>query len=486
MFLQIVALVMLLTILFMVGYSLLFDIMYQSVTKNKIFNLYEQVKTYEIDDYEKTQELVKAFDKGFKVDVIIQAQDEVFIYQTDDYIFNVTYFDEVNLQDMYISRMSDFYQRNKVDKISEHAEFVWAKDMLLDVDTLNIVGQLENGDEFIIRAMLLPSSINILAATRLAPIIGLVLLLVGIIVAFFLADGFTKPILSMLFVTEKMAELSFEESCEVTSQDEFGQLAGKINTLSAKLDEAINSLQEKNDLLEEGINERINIDNKRKQLLRNVSHELKTPLTLLRTYSEGLKLNIASEMGKTEYYCDVILDETMKMDQLVNNLLDINRLQFGDKSTNKEVFSLKEGLNKVAYTFAEKCLAQGIAYTIEEFDDLEVLADRAQFELVLVNYLSNAIKYVDDRKIIKVTVSITNEAARIEVYNSFGEIEEEELVKIWDEFYTIDESRSQRENSHGLGLAFVKAIQECEGSDYGVRTVSGGIVFYCDVKRHIS
>ena len=278
-----------------------------------------------------------------------------------------------------------------------------------------------------------------------------------------------------------MKKLDFDTRCKVESNDELGQLAHSINEMSVELDNTIHSLNISNTELQQEIKEKIRIDEKRKQLLNNVSHELKTPLALMQGYAEGLKLNVAKNHNRVDFYCDVIVDETKKMNYLVQNLLNINQIEFGDEVLHKSEFEIVDFVDYIMEKYTPRFEENNIDVKLNLIDPTEVYADSFKAEQVLTNYLNNAIQYVDEHKEVRVTLSKVNNNVRIEVYNSCQPISNAELEKLWDSFYKRDKARTRETGGHGLGLSIVKAIQEASENDYGVRYEGNGITFWFEL-----
>ncbi len=213
-----------------------------------------------------------------------------------------------------------------------------------------------------------------------------------------------------------------------------------------------------------------------------MAHELKTPLALMRGYSEALKLNIATSKEKSDFYCDVISDETSKMNQLVESLLDINQVEFGDKVLNIEPFEINEFITTHFNKYIKIIEEKNITYTVNVIKPTMVSADPFMMERVFTNYITNAINYVDDNLNVQITIKELNDIIRIEVYNTCESISDNELDKLWDDFYKVDKARTRDNGGHGLGLSIVKAIQEAHNNSYGVKNSEKGIVFWFELK----
>lgn len=146
---------------------------------------------------------------------------------------------------------------------------------------------------------------------------------------YFATNQVTRPILKLASLSEQMSELNFDVSCDDSRLDEIGVLGRSMNTLSDKLKETIGALQEANQQLQHDIDEKIQIDEMRKEFIANVSHELKTPIALIQGYAEGLTEGMCEDEESRSYYCEVIMDEANKMNKMVKQLLTLTALEFG-------------------------------------------------------------------------------------------------------------------------------------------------------------
>ncbi|MDN4523355.1 sensor histidine kinase [Fictibacillus fluitans] len=308
--------------------------------------------------------------------------------------------------------------------------------------------------------------------------------LIGTAVVLYVSDKISKPIIKINRITSKMAKMDFSERITVDSSDETGELANNINFLSKQLDLKINELAIANKQLKKDIQLKEKVEQSRKELLSNVSHELKTPISLIGGYTEGLKLNINKD--DKELYCDVIIDETKKMDKLVLSLLDLAQVEAGYKKMNLEkvdITQLVAGiLDKYKLVFAEK----GINLHNSFQGTALVMADEERLEQVVTNYLNNALDYVDNNRIISVSIEETKNQIRVGIFNSGKPIESAQLERIWDSFYKIDKARTREYGGSGLGLSIVKAIIHLHEGEYGVRNLEDGVEFWFLLNKYIS
>ncbi|MCM1989540.1 sensor histidine kinase [Oceanirhabdus seepicola] len=371
----------------------------------------------------------------------------------------------------------------KEEIIKGNIKVVWAEDLFIGADFLHVMGTLDNNNSLLLRLPLISIEKSISLANNFSLLVGVILFLVGMFVAYILSKSFTRPILEMNKTTNDLKHLKFDTKCTVESNDELGQLAQSINELSLELDSTISSLNISNKELQQEIKDKIKIDEKRKQLLNNVSHELKTPLALMQGYAEGLKLNVAKNHNRVDFYCDVIMDEAKKMNQLVQNLLNINQIEFGDTSLHKTQFEIVEFVEYILEKYHDKFEANSLNVSFNSISPSMVFVDQLKTEQILTNYINNAIQYVDKNNIINITLENLKDKIRIEVYNSSQKIPEEELEKLWDSFYKMNTARTRDIGGHGLGLSIVKAIQEATGNAYGVRSEDFGVSFWFELDK---
>lgn len=260
-----------------------------------------------------------------------------------------------------------------------------------------------------------------------------------------------------------------------------------INILSDKLEKTIKQLQKNNMELERDIEEKSKIDEMRKQFISDVSHELKTPIALIQGYSEGLLENVNTDEESRKFYADVILDEVNKMDQLVKKLLELMKLEYGEREFHDKKFDIVELIYEIIRNSKVVLEEQNIKVEFKEKEPVYVLADDFYIEQVIRNYFTNAIKNikkVSGQKKIKISLKKAKEKNKIKVcvFNTGESISEENLARIWTRFYKVDKSRNRESGGTGIGLALVKAIMNQYGSDFGVSNKKDGVEFYFEVK----
>jgi len=302
-------------------------------------------------------------------------------------------------------------------------------------------------------------------------------LLFCLVCAFFISRQFSKPLIEMAGVADRMSELDFSTKYEGNESDEIGKLGSSLNRLSAYLEQAIGELQKTNERLGKEIKEKERIDNMRREFIVNVSHELKTPIALIQGYAEGLTAGVADDPEDRKYYCDTIADEAKRMNRLVMQLLSLSKLELGAEQTYYEDVDLRSLCDEAVQKASVLCESRGIKLSCDATNAC-VRTDGGLLEQVLMNYLSNAIRYTDDGGMIKLTALQTANGARISVFNEGEGLPEDELTKIWDKFYRTDRARARVDGGTGIGLSLVRAIADTLKGSCGAKNAEGGILFW--------
>ncbi len=343
-------------------------------------------------------------------------------------------------------------------------------------------GILPNGERFVIRASIANISTSVKIANKFMILVGLICFALGWISVVIVADKISKPIVKLTDISSKMTELDFDTRYESKGNSEIDILGENINKLSDKLVSTISELKCANNELKRDIAKKDEIEDMRKEFLSNVSHELKSPIALIQSYSEGLKEGIIDDEESRDYYLDVIIDEANRMNLLVREIMSLSELEFGKNPVEIERFNLIELINN-------KITASNILIKQNDID-LEfihdegcccVWSDEFRIEEVFENYLSNAIHYCDNEKKIKISLDKKEDVVRVNVFNTGKCICDEDIDKIWDKFYKGDKARSRDYGGSGIGLSIVKAIMTTLNMDYGVYNTEGGVNFYFEL-----
>ncbi|MFT8315846.1 MAG: ATP-binding protein [Clostridium sp.] len=302
-------------------------------------------------------------------------------------------------------------------------------------------------------------------------------LILIIILSFIYSNMISKPLISLNKTASKMVNLNFSEKCIVKSDDEIGNLGNTLNFLSENLNSAMNSLRKANEKLKNDIEQERKLEKMRKEFVGGVSHELKTPISLIEGYAEGIKDNVFQDEDK-DYYIDVIIDEAKKMGSLVTDMLDLSQLESGNFKLKCEDFYIDKLINSTVRKYYTLFNERKIDVHLNLNDNVLTYGDSIRIEQVLTNFITNAIRHTENNDKISIDMRKSSDRAYIYVKNCGNNIEKEDLPKIWDKFYKIDKSRNRSLGGTGLGLAITKNILMLHKSDFGVENFNGGVAFY--------
>lgn len=319
--------------------------------------------------------------------------------------------------------------------------------------------------------------------TRFFLFIELGTAILSILVIAIISRNVAKPIKNLTGISKRMKNLDFDAKFQTkkSTPKEVEELGNNMNELSETLEQTILELKAANLRLIEDIRQKEKIDSMRKEFLSNVSHELKTPLSLIQGYAEGLKEGVIEDDESKEYYCDVIMDETSKMNDMVKKLLSLNHLEFGEDRLELQRFDITELILGKLQSYEVLMKQKNIRVEFKE-DSCMVLGDEYRLEEVVGNYLSNALNHVDEKGVVSIHYEPVEENIRICVYNSGKNIPMEDIPRIWDKFYKVDKARTRAYGGSGIGLSIVKAIMEKHQKNYGVLNRPEGVEFYFELE----
>ena len=289
-------------------------------------------------------------------------------------------------------------------------------------------------------------------------IIYFLALLVAVGLAYWYAKKLTKPLLMLKDVTTAITQLDFSKQCEVDSEDEIGELASNINEMSTKLKETLYKLQEDMAFKEK-------LSEQRKQFIVDVSHELKTPLTVLKATCEGYRDQIYTCHNEEPIHNMLI--QIDRMSELVQELLMIVRIE-QEENLKKEIFDLSSSFLKVYSQYKTVTNEKGIKTKLD-LEESIVIGDRKKIEMVLGNLYSNAVFYTPLQGYINVEIKKVDNKWCFSIENYGVTIEKEELEKVWEPFYRVEKSRNKYLGGSGLGLYIVKKVLDSHGVQYGIK-----------------
>lgn len=317
-------------------------------------------------------------------------------------------------------------------------------------------------------------------AVRYTAYLSAGILLLAAAVLYVVAGRATRPIRRIQDVADKISHMDFSEACPTSSHDELGALGESINHMSRELQSNIEQLIAANEVLQSDLERQQKADRMRRQFVANVSHDFKTPLTLIVSYAEALSDVRDSE--EAEQYRTVITEEGNRLSQMVASLLELSQLESGTLRVKSSIFCIGEVLDSVYAAYRLPAEKKGLRTVRENGEEYIVRADYQKICQAASNLYDNAVKYASADG----TVRIAAEEETVEgekkcvvsVYNTAPLIPQEEMENLFISFYRGDRSRHRSGKSYGLGLAIVKAIMEMHGERYGCENVEDGVRFW--------
>lgn len=277
-------------------------------------------------------------------------------------------------------------------------------------------------------------------------IITIILVLISLLITYYFSKAFTKPILKINEAAAKMAKGNLSVRVEVDSSDELGMLSDTINNLSVQLQK---------------------IEQLRKDLIANVSHEFRTPLSLIKGYAETIRDVTGDMKEKRNSQLGIILEETDRLKSLVDDTLNLSQMQSEDFRPDMAPFDISVTIESIMSRFAHMSEEKGITLDMQwDKAGAVVLGDEPRIEQVIYNFVNNAFNHTASGGWIRISILTNEDNVKIEVSDNGIGIPSEELPYIWDRFYKA----SKDDKGKGLGLSIAKEIMEAHNSSYGVES----------------
>ena len=294
--------------------------------------------------------------------------------------------------------------------------------------------------------------------------IAIIVFVLASVLAVYFANRLSSPIVRMKKEANKLASGNYDVSFQTA-----GNYFSETTDLAKTLDDAAGQLSK--------------IDELRKDLIANISHDIKTPLTLIQAYAEMIQDISGDDPIKRNEHLDVILKETEYLDKLVTDMQELSKMQVGYISLNKTNFDLKQAVTDVL-DLLEVLFEESDIKLELNLKEVTIYADEMKLSQVIYNYISNAIKHSKKGETIYINIIDSEDYVRLEVIDEGDGIAEEDLPYIWDRYYKIDKGFKRNLESTGLGLAIVKGILEAHHAKYGVESkLNEGSKFYFELSK---
>ena len=297
--------------------------------------------------------------------------------------------------------------------------------------------------------------------------VTIIALLFSSIISIFMSKRISKPITNITKNARKLALGNYDVKFEKAGYTEIDELADTLNFTTSELSKT---------------------DKIRKELIANVSHDLRTPLTMIKAYSEMIRDLSGDNKKKREEHLQVIIDETDRLTRLVNDMMDLSKIESGLAILTKDIFNYSEMVQKIVDSFKEVYANKNCEFKLDIPKELYVNADKTKIERVLYNLISNAINHSGENgenKVIKIKITTYSKNIKTEVIDNGIGIKKEDLAHIWDRYYKANKNYKRSDSGgSGLGLSIVKEILIAHKSNYGVKSKENeGANFWFDLDR---
>ncbi len=389
---------------------------------------------------------------------------------------------------MQVNDMMYGVEQRKSETLESNDDYVIERqtDNRMESEYLALWGKLDDGSVIYMKTALESIRESAQITNTFFKYIGLIAAAISIAVIIVVSKSISKPILELSALSRKMSDLDFEAKYYPDRHTtwEIDALGNSMNELSTTLEQTISELKSANNELQQDIEKKEQIDEMRKEFLSNVSHELKTPLALIQGYAEGLQECINDDPESRNFYCDVIMDETDKMNKMVKKLLTLNQLEFGNETVEMDRFDITELIQGVMNASSILAAQQEISINFYQDGPVYVWGDEFKVEEVITNYLSNAINHAEGEKRIDIRYIQMEKKVRVSVFNTGKPIPEEDIDKIWIKFYKVDKARTREYGGSGIGLSIVKAIMDSFHQQCGVINHEDGVEFWMELESN--
>ena len=319
------------------------------------------------------------------------------------------------------------------------------------------------------------------AIWQTVPLVILGIFFMSILFSVIYSRYITKPIIELSSTSQKMAQLNFEPHGNSNRSDEIGILSDSLNTLADNLQHTLAELKKSNSELEAEISKERELEKKQQEFFSAASHELKTPLTILKGHLMGM-LNKVKGYENQESYMERSLAVVEKMETLVKELLYVSKTD-GKQRTEYKTIDFAELLRVQIADVTDLLSEKEISLSVDIPDKILCDADPAQMERAIQNVLVNAIRYSPNGEAIYISLSNDKNTVSCKVENTGVHIPEEMIPHLFEAFYRADTSRNRNTGGTGLGLYIVRKIMELHHAKYGIQNTSRGVVFWLEMPQ---
>ena len=315
----------------------------------------------------------------------------------------------------------------------------------------------------------------VLALQKTLPILSVAILLVSVIAAFFYTWYMTKPIKKISKLSKQMADMDFSGLCPTNRTDEIGVLSHSLNDLSKKLAAALSELQEANQKLQADIDMERRLEKQRVEFFAAASHELKTPITIIKGQLQGMLYQVGRYKDR-ETYLAQSLEITDTLGKMVQELLTISRLDTPGYTCKKSNLNLSNFIIDRIRVFEDLFMQKDLTVEQSISPEIYILGDMQLLQKALDNLLGNAAAYSGAGNQILIKLWKETETTTLTIENTGAHIPDEAISKLFEPFYRVDQSRNRQTGGTGLGLYIVKTILDLHGAKIEITNTIQGVI----------
>ena len=333
---------------------------------------------------------------------------------------------------------------------------------------------IDSNENYILSLSVSEGTVNQIMVTflKITPAILLLIFLISIISAQIISRVITKPVIDISYISKKLTKLDMTWRCNTSRTDEIGILANNLDTMAKRLNETLNELTVANKQLQKDIEKEKEREKLQTEFFRAVSHELKTPLTIIKGELEGMICEVGEYKDKKKYLKHS-LKVANEMENLIKEILSVAMMKDENFKLNMKNLNFTNIIKKAYRKYQGIAEDKGIEIITDIQDDYEFTGDERLLENAISNVVSNAVMYSPKKE--KVFIEFKNNKVKIE--NTGIHIENKDLEQLFNPFFRVDKSRNKNTGGSGLGLYIVKTIFDYHNISYKIENSQNGILF---------
>lgn len=436
-------------VLLMVSQTLLLKVSYEKFQTKKIKTIAKTISKYDESEVISKLENI-AYNNGVCIEYYLTNNDKI-LYNT------LMVGCELNKNNMQIDNII-----KEIKSSDKNMQYVKLINKSSDTKAILSGIKLNNGNVFVYSPLEDLDGASIILKSQLL-YITLIVIFLACLISFFLSNKITQPITKITKKAKELGEGNYNIHFDRSDVLEIDELALTLNHVSKDLSK---------------------IDELRRDLMANVSHDLKTPLTMIRAYAEMVRDISYKDKEKMEKDLNVIIDETERLNVLVNDILDLSKMQANADILSIEEFDLCDVIKEVMTRYDILKTTEDYKFIVELPSTALVKADKNKIMQVIYNLINNAINYTGRDKLVIIRVKSTRKEYVVEVEDTGKGIKKDEIPYIWDKYYKSDKKHQRNVVSTGIGLSIVKEILTKHKFDYGVKsTLKKGSTFYFKIRK---